>query len=169
MASQIVGELRVATDDAWARLSAQLQGMGSYLERSDAPGEWTTRQVLCHLLAEPGWRPLPVLFAFSATDPAIIEVTPGRTHVTPERQMMHLPQFTKALDRHRREVFEYLETLGDEALVERKAVLGGAEMTIPTWVRRWFVAHWADHAGQLAKIRKAAGLPEAVDLAAVTR
>jgi DinB superfamily len=166
MASEIVDELRVVVDGAWARLSAQLQGMGSYLERSDAPGEWTARQVLCHLLSEPGWRPLPVLFAFSATDPPIIEFTPGRAHVTPERVMMQLPQFTKALDRHRREVFEYLDTLSDEALRDRKAVLAGVELTIPAWVRRWLVTHWIDHAGQLAKIRKAAGLPEAVELVA---
>jgi len=164
MASQIVGELRVVVDDAWARLSAELQGMGPYLERSDTLGEWTTRQVLCHLLSEPGWRPLPVLFAFSATDPPVIEFTAGRAHVTPERVMMHLPQFIKALDRHRREVFEYLETLSDEALRERKAMLGGAELSIPAWVRRWFVTHWIEHAGQLAKIRRAAGLPAAVDL-----
>jgi len=50
MASQIVGELRTTTDTVWARLSAQLQGMERYMERSDAPAEWTTRQVLCHLL-----------------------------------------------------------------------------------------------------------------------
>lgn len=42
MASQIVNELRTTTDAVWARLSAQLHGMESYMERSDAPGEWTT-------------------------------------------------------------------------------------------------------------------------------
>lgn len=68
MASQIVTELRATTDAVWARLSAQLHGMESYMEGSDAPGEWTTRQVLCHLLFEPGWRPGPVLFSFAPAD-----------------------------------------------------------------------------------------------------
>jgi hypothetical protein len=57
MANQIVNELRTTTDAVWARLSAQLHGMESCMERSDVPEAWTTRQVLCHLLFEPGWRP----------------------------------------------------------------------------------------------------------------
>ena len=168
MANRIVDELRRVTDATWGRLNAQLQGMESHLERSDAPGEWTTRQVLCHLLAAPGWRPLPVLFAFSAEDPPVVAFEPGRTWVTPERQMMRLHQFVKALDRHRLEVFEYLETLSDEDLAARRAripglaqLIGTDEVTIPMWVRTFLGAHWDDHAGQLAKIRKAVGLPEA--------
>jgi hypothetical protein len=167
MPNQIVGELRRAADATWARLNAQLQGMESHLERSDAPGEWTTRQVLSHLLSAPGWRPLPVLFTFATDDLPVIEIQPGRTYVTPERQMMRLHQFVKALDRHRVEVFEYLEALSDEALVTRRAriplfkqLVGTDEVTIPVWVRTFFCVHWDDHAGQLAKIRKAVGLPE---------
>ena len=168
MASRVVDELRRATDAVWVRLNAQLQGMESHLERSDAPGEWTTRQVLCHLLSEPGWRPLPVLFSFAIDEPPVIQIEPGRTFVTPERQMMRLHQFVKALDRHRIEVFEYMETLTEEGLARRKAriplfksVLGTEEVTMPDWVRIMLGLHWDDHAGQLAKIRKAAGLPEA--------
>jgi hypothetical protein len=88
--------------------------------------------------------------------------------------MMKLQQFKNAIDRHRREVFEYLETLGDEEL-QRKAriplfaqFLGTDEVTIPIWVGTYFVVHWGDHAGQLAKIRHAVGLPEA-GLAAVAK
>ncbi len=101
--SQIIGELRTTTDAVWDRLSAQLQGMECYMERPDAPAEWTARQVLCHLLGEPGWRPVPVLSTFATTELPLIEINPGQTHVTPERQMMRLQPFTKALDRHRRD------------------------------------------------------------------
>jgi hypothetical protein len=174
MASQIVGELRTATDTVWARLSAQLQGMECYMERSDAPAEWTTRQVLCHLLGAPGWRPVPVLSTFATAELPLIEIKPGQTHVTPERQVMRLHQFTNGLDRHRREVFEFLERLGDEDLQRKariplfKQVLGTDEVTIPTWVGAFFGVHWGDHAGQLAKIRKAVGLSEARELAVAT-
>ncbi|MEX2223388.1 MAG: DinB family protein [Candidatus Rokuibacteriota bacterium] len=168
MPSQIVADLRITTDAAWRKLSAQLQGMEGHMERSDGPGEWTTRQVLCHLLGEPGWRPVPVLARFTTADPPVIEIKPGQTQVTPERQMMKLQQFKNALDRHRRETFQYLETLGDEDL-ERKAriplfaqLLGTDEVAIPAWVGTFFVVHWGDHAGQLAKIRTAVGLPEAL-------
>jgi hypothetical protein len=87
MASQIVNELRTTT------------------------GEWTTRQVLCHLLFEPGWRPGPVLFSFAPSDLPVIDIKPGQMYLTPERQMMPLPQFENVLDRHRREALAYLETL----------------------------------------------------------
>src|SRR6266478_2863926 len=120
MASQIVGELRTTTDTVWARLSAQLQGMERYMERSDAPAEWTTRQVLCHLLGAPGWRPVPVLSTFATAELPLIEIKPGQTHVTPERQMMRLHQFANALDRHRREAFAILERLGDEDIRRRE-------------------------------------------------
>lgn len=179
MASQIVNELRTTTDVVWNKLSAQLQGMESHLERSDAPGEWTTRQVLCHLLGAPGWRPVPVLSTFVRVEPGeavelpVIDVTPGQSQVTPERQMMKLQQFRNAIDRHRREVFDYLESLSDADLQRKariplfKPLLGTDEVTLPVWVTASFVVHWGDHAGQLAKIRQAVGLPEAKLLAVV--
>jgi hypothetical protein len=170
MASQIVHELRTTTEAVWTRLAAQLHGMEPYLERSDAPGEWTTRQVLCHLLGEPGWRPGSVLFSFALADLPVIDIKPGQIYLTPERQMMNLRQFEHALDRHRQEALAYLETLGDEDL-QRKAriplferLLGTDEVTMPAWVRVFFAIHWGDHADQLAKIRKAVSLPEATAL-----
>jgi hypothetical protein len=39
---------------------------------------------------------------------------------------------------------------------------------MPTWVRVFFAIHWGDHADQLAKIRKAVGLPEATVLVTAT-
>jgi len=38
---------------------------------------------------------------------------------------------------------------------------------MPDWVTAYFVVHWGDHAGQLATIRRAVGLPEAKLLAVV--
>jgi len=175
MASRIVGDLRMATDAVWDRLSAQLQGMDRHMERADGPGQWTTRQVLCHLLGAPGWRPVPVLASFVHGERSalpVIEIKPGESQLTPERQMMKLQQFRNALARHRREVFEYLETLSDGEL-QRKARIplferlqGTDEVAIPTWVAASFVTHWGDHVDQLAKIRRAVGLPEAGALSA---
>ena len=170
MASQIVNDLRTTTDAAWSKLSAQLQGMESHLERSDAPGEWTTRQVLCHLLGAPGWRPVPVLSTFVRVVPGealalpVIDVVPGQSQVTPERQMMKLQQFRNAIDRHRREVFDYLESLGDADLQRKariplfKQFMGTDEITIAMFVGALFDYHWNDHAGHLARIRHAVGL-----------
>lgn len=168
MANAIVKELRTKTDATWVNLKRQLQGMEPYMERADAPGEWTTRQVLSHLLFEPGWRAVPVLKKFSTKDLPLVEIVPGQVHVTPERQKMALRQFLDALGGQRRDVFAYLDGLSDAELGERKAriplfkqFMGTDEIPISTYVGALFNLHWQDHAGQLAKIRKAVGLPEA--------
>jgi hypothetical protein len=168
MASAIVKELRAQTDAAWTNLTRQLQGMEPHMERADAPGEWTTRQVLSHLLFEPGWNAVQVLKKFSAKDFPLVEIIPGQVSVTPERQKMTLRQFQDTLEAQRRSVFGYLEGLLDAELKGRKAriplfkqFMGTEEIALSVYVRALFDFHWNDHAGQLAKIRKAVGLPEA--------
>lgn len=167
MAHAKVKELRARSDKAWGQLRAQLQGMEPYLDRSDEPGQWTTREVLCHLLFEHEWKPVPLLKRFADRDLPVIEVKPGDTHVTPERKAMTLRQFADALEGQRRDVMTYLEGLSESDL-ERKAripifkeIMGIDEIDIPTFVGALFEYHWNDHAGQLAKIRKAVGLPDA--------
>src|SRR5262249_41294187 len=120
MATSTVAELRKKADAAFMDLTHQLQGMEPYLERSDAPGEWTTRQVLAQLLFEDGWRPSPVLESFTTHDLPVIEIKPGLAEVTPERQKMTLKDFIEALDAQRHEVFGYLEGLSNADL-QRKA------------------------------------------------
>ena len=167
MANAAVAELRKKADAVWDNLTRQLEGMEPHLERSDAPGEWTTRQVLCHLLSEPGWKPVAVLKSFATEDLPVIEITPGQTQVTPERKKMTLQQLKDALDAKRRDVFDYLETLSEADLGRKariplfKRVMNTEEVSIPAYVGAMFGYHWKEHAGQLAKIRKAVGLPEA--------
>jgi hypothetical protein len=168
MTSATVNDLRAKTDASWANLRRQLDGMAPHMERADAPGEWTTRQVLSHLLFEPGWDPVAFLKKFSERDFPPGEITPGRVDVTPERQAMTLAQFVEALDAQQRSVFQYLQSLGDADLHQRKARIplfkqffGTDETPIAVYVGALFDYHWNDHAGQLAKIRKAVGLPDA--------
>ena len=167
MTTSTVAELRTKTNAAWADLTRKLQGMEPHMDRADAPGEWTTRQVLAHLLFEPGWKPVPVLSSFATHDLPVIEIKPGLAEVTPERQTMTLGGFIDALDAQRREVFGYLEGLSDADLQRKariplfKQFMGTDEIAIPVYVGAMFAYHWSDHAGQFAKIRKAAGLPEA--------
>ena len=120
MSNATVNELRKKNDAAWERLERQLVGMEAHLQRAHAPGQWTTRQVLCHLLFEPGFRPTGLLECFAAADPPLIEIIPGVVTVTAERGRMTLAELTAALDAQRRQVFAYLETLGD---IERYTVV----------------------------------------------
>ena len=168
MAHAKVTELRARSDKAWAALRAQLHGMEPYLDRSDAAGQWTTREVLCHLLFEHGWKPVPVLKTFSTTNLPVIEINPGGVDVTGDRKTMTLKQFTDALESQRREVLMYLDGLGEADLQRKsripifKEIKGSDEVDIPSFVGALFEYHWNDHAGQLAKIRKAVGLPDAL-------
>src|SRR5262249_36818018 len=90
MASKNAKELRGRIDAAWENLSRQLQGMDAYMERSDAPGEWTTREVLSHLLFEPGFDPEETLSKFAERDYPLVEIAPGDTYLDDQRRQMTL-------------------------------------------------------------------------------
>jgi hypothetical protein len=167
MASPIVSELKKKSDAAAANLAKQLLGMEPHLDKSDAPGEWTTRQVLCHLLADPDWKPVGTLKSFAASSLPVIEIKPGDAPVTSERQTMTLAELWNGLEAQRRDVFSYLESV-DEGLLGRKAkiplfkqFMGTDEIALPVYVGAMFDYHWNDHAEQIAKIRKANGMPDA--------
>ena len=167
MASAVVGELKRKSDAAAANLARQLQDMDQYLDKADAPGEWTTRQVLCHLLAEPDGKPVATLKSFATSNLPLIEIKPGETHVTPERQTMTKAQLLDALEAQRRDIFGYLDTLTDADLGRKakiplfKQFMGTDEIALPVYVGAMFDYHWNDHAEQVAKIRKANGMPPA--------
>jgi hypothetical protein len=167
MAHAKVDELRARSDKAWAQLRAQLQGMEPHLDKSDAPGQWTTREVLSHMLFEPGWKPVPLLKTFAEKNLPVIDIKPGDMDASGDRKTMTLKQFADALDAQRREVMAYLNGLSEADLKRKsripifKEIMGTEEVDIPTFVGALFEYHWNDHAGQLGKIRKAVGLPEA--------
>jgi len=167
MASAAVSELKKKSDAAAVNLSKQLEGMEPNLDKSDAPGEWTTRQVLCHLLADPDWKPVATLKNFAISNLPVIELKPGHAPVTPERQKMTIAQLRGALEAQRRDIFGYLESLDDADLGRKakiplfKQFMGTDEIALPVYVGAMFDYHWNDHAGQIAKIRKANGMPDA--------
>lgn len=142
--------------------------MEPYLDRSDAPGEWTTREVLSHVLFDEGWHPRTALSTFAARDFPTFDVNPGDTSLTPARKAFGLGQFVEALERQRREVFGFLQTLPEPELHARKLriplfkqFMGTDEVSLAMFVGAMFDYHWQDHAGQVAKIRRAVGLPDA--------
>lgn len=167
MVNATVQELRRKNDAAWDALGRTLEGMEAHLEQTDAPGQWTARQVLCHLLFEPGADPVALLDRFAIGDPPVVEITPGAVAVTPERQRMTLVDLVAALNAQRRDVFAYLATRGEADLARRARIpvfgplLGTDEVPLSVFVDVMFDRHWAAHTEQLAKIRRAAGLPEA--------
>src|SRR5215470_15845815 len=115
MARKHAQDLRRRIDVAFENLSRQLHGMDAHMERADAPGEWTTREVLSHLLFEPGFDPAATLATFSEHDFPVVEIAPGDTFLDDQRRQMALSQFKDALDAQRRRVLEYIEGLEEPA------------------------------------------------------
>jgi len=167
MAATPVVELKARADAALANLTRQAEGLDRYLERSDAPGEWTAREVLSHLLGAAGWHAASFVRSFAINDLPVLDLDPGQHYMTDDRRRMAVRDFMAALEEQHRSVFAYVESL-PEADLERKAripvfktFMGTDEITIPVYLGAMFDYHWNDHAGQLAKIRKAVGLPSA--------
>ncbi|HEV3348976.1 MAG TPA: DinB family protein [Methylomirabilota bacterium] len=167
MASAAVNELKKKSDAAAANLWKQLQGMEPNLDKSDAAGEWTTRQVLCHLLGDPGEKAVAVLQSFTVGSLPVIDIKPGHAPVTPERQKMTLAQLREALETQRRGLLSYLDSLENADLGRKakiplfKQFMGTDEIALPVYVGAMYDYHWNDHAEQIAKIRKANGMPDA--------
>lgn len=167
MINPTVNELRKKNDAARDRIGRQLEDMAFHLDRSPGAGEWTARQVLCHLMFEPGFDAVGLLRRFAPRDLPVVEIVPGQVTVTPERARMTLPELIGALDAQRRDVFVYLETLDETGLGSKariplfESLIGTDEITLPIFVGAMFDLHWNAHADQLAQIRRAAGLPEA--------
>ncbi len=168
MAGPVATELRTKMDAAQANLFRQIEGMEPHLDKSDAPGEWTAREVLSHLLFASGHDPVATLKTFNATTLPLIEIDPGKTHLDGPRKTMTVAQFKTALAEQQKSVAGYVEPLSDADLQGRKAriplfkqFMQTEEIPIAMYVGALFDYHWNDHAGQLGKIRKAAGLPEA--------
>src|SRR4029453_7884484 len=165
MANKHAQDLRRRIDAAAENLSRQLQGIDAHMERADAPGEWTTREVLSHLLFEPGFDPAATLASFSERDYPVVEIAPGDTFLDEQRRQLTLSQFRDALDAQRRRVLDYIEGLDESTFERRKArilffkqFMGTDEITIEMYLGAMFDYHWNDHAGQLEKIRHAVGL-----------
>ena len=165
MASKTAQELRERIDEAWDNLSRQLHGMDAHLERTDAPGEWTAREVLSHLLFEPGFDPAKILGTFAESAYPVVVIAPGDTFLDEPRRRMTLAQLRDALDAQRRQVLGYIDGLAERDFEHRKArislfkqFMGTDEITISMYVGAMFDYHWNDHAGQLSKIRDAVGL-----------
>jgi len=164
MINATVKELQRKNDAAWEAIGRTLEGMEAHLERADAPGEWTAREVLCHLLFEPDSKPVALLERFAIDEPPLLEISPGAVTVTSERRRMTLADLVAALDDQRRDVFGYLATLGDAdraSIPVFAPLLGTDEVPLPVFVGIMFDRHWSAHTEQLAKIRRAAGLPDA--------
>src|SRR5215813_10316341 len=151
MAGKVASELKAKTDAAWTNLTRQLQGMEPHLDRSDAPGQWTTREVLSHLLFQPGWDPTVTLKSFAPKTLPVIDIEPGKPYLNDERKRMSLKQLVDAIDEQRRQVFAVVMPLSDDELQTRKAriplfkqLMRPQPISTPLPYATLFDFHWND-------------------------
>src|SRR5262245_61430403 len=119
MASQTAKELQGRVDAAWGNLSGQLQGMEAHLERADAPGEWTTREVLVHVMVDPGFDAARLLSTFAERDYPLVEIKPGDTLLDERRRRMSLAELRDAIDGQRRSVLAYMNGLDERGFARK--------------------------------------------------
>jgi hypothetical protein len=167
MTSATTQDLQRKADLAWTKLGRLLAGMDEHVDTSDTPGEWTLREVLSHLLGADHPSLLDLLRSASRKDYPLVEFQPADTALTPAREAMTLRELVDALDRQRRDLFAYVEGLSESDLADRKVripifkeYMGTDEISLAMLLGAMIDFHWNDHAGQLAKIRRAVGLPE---------
>jgi hypothetical protein len=108
-----------------------------------------------------------VLKSFATSNLPLIEIKGGLAEVSGDRTTATGKQLLEMLDAQRKAAFAYLDGLSDAELQRKariplfKQLMGNEEVPIAVYVGALLDYHWNDHAGQLAKIRKAVGLPEA--------
>jgi hypothetical protein len=168
MSNQTVTSLRQKSDAAWSELDRQLAGLEPHLDRAPAAGEWSAREVLSHLLGPEGGGIEQILGRFAPPPHPPLEFHPGEAVLSPVRKTRSLAQLRTALDAQRAAVLGYLASLPEADLQTRKVRIpafkqffGTEEISLAVFTGALFDFHWKDHAGQLAKIRQAVGLPPA--------
>jgi hypothetical protein len=168
MGNATLTELRRKADTAWARLGRHLEGLEPHLDRAPAPGEWSAREVLSHLLGPEGAGLEPALRRFTTPPYPTLDFHPGDPAMSAGRKTLTLAQLRGALDAQRQAALGYLSSLPETELQARKVripafkqFLGTEEISLAVFTGAMFEFHWTDHAGQLGKIRQAVGLPPA--------
>src|SRR5262249_19609612 len=153
---------KAKTDAGGPDLTRQLEGREPDLERCAGRGAGATRGGDYDLLYRPGGGPTRAVELFRPKDLPLLETDLGKPYLNDERKRMSLKQFIDAIDEQRRQVFAVVASLSDDELQTRKAkiplfkqFMGTEEVPLAQYVGALFDYHWNDHAGQLAKIRKA--------------
>jgi uncharacterized damage-inducible protein DinB len=120
-----------------------------------AEGEWSARDVLCHLSgdAEHGFR--DDLKRILAEDKPALEITPGDLYWTPEREKMSLKELAKSTADQYRQIGDLVGGLTPEQLARParigflKEVRGSDEVKLGEWISIIVEYHMNAHIGQL--------------------
>jgi len=149
---------------AQGQLLELLSGMDYCLDWKPEPPDWSTRQVVYHLLESPPGGLQRVLWAAVSGESEPIEVWAGDDNITPERAGYDLDQVLDDVARFFTATQEALEAAGKqeiagESVLDRYQTSGGGQTyTVGELLDSMFGAHWSEHLGQIRALRDALGM-----------
>ena len=132
MTNKTLTELRGRADAAWANLMRQLEGMDAHLDRTDAPGEWTAREVLSHLLFEAGADPASLVARFDVKNLPLLEFEAGVTHLDAARRTIGPGSRSRVASRPSSSARAYLATSASPERKSRSSTVARTPASAPS-------------------------------------
>ncbi|GBD11724.1 hypothetical protein HRbin23_01397 [bacterium HR23] len=144
---------------AFQAVLRHLQGLDYALDWREGPEEWSARDIVDHLL---GTEDSGILFHLGrALRGEPITPNPGHLSRSPQRRAMDIQALRRALTDTYQEVIRLVQEASPQQW-ERKVRLvrpqGVQEIDPEGVVRRFFIAHWNEHARQLASLQERLGI-----------
>jgi uncharacterized damage-inducible protein DinB len=120
-----------------------------------AEGEWSARDVFCHLSGDAEHTFRDDLNRFLAEDMPALDVTPGELFWTADRESATIQELARAVAAQYREIGTFVSGLTDEQLARPariaflKEVRGNDEIKLSEWISLIVEYHLGQHLGQL--------------------
>jgi len=120
-----------------------------------ADGEWSARDVFCHLSGDAEHTFRDDLNRFLTEDVPALDVTPGELFWTADRESATIQELARAVAAQYREIGNFVSGLTDEQLARPariaflKEVRGNDEIKLSEWISLIVEYHLGQHLGQL--------------------
>lgn len=159
MESKSTNPLLQEMEKALQVVLTNLEGLDYALDWKEAPEQWSARDIVDHLLGTESSGILYHLERALRGEPIL--PNPGIVSRSPERRAMDIRALRNALEDTYRKAVHLLQEATPEQWARRVPLLhpqGSQEIDAIGVVRRFFIAHWNDHARQLATLRERLGI-----------
>lgn len=148
-------------DEKASSIEAAVSGISEdQASKRPAEGEWSLRDVLCHLSGDAEHSFREDLNRFLTEDMPSIDITPGELYWTPERKNLPLPELAKSVARQYSDIGTLVAGLTPEQLARPgriaflKQFRGTDEIKLGEWIGVISEFHLNDHISQLQALCK---------------
>jgi uncharacterized damage-inducible protein DinB len=126
--------------------------------RRPAEGEWSVRDVLCHLSGDAQHTFRDDLNRFLEEEMPELAVTPGELYSTPDRESAPIQELARSVAAQYRDIGTFVGSLTEEQLARPariaflKQVRGNDEIKLSEWISLIVEYHLSQHIGQLQRL-----------------